>query len=246
MSFLFGGAPPTTAELARRYKLSIARAVRDLDRESAQIRLQEQQAMREIRHYADTNHALTMQKARAVVRARKMQARFSSMKGQLQEIGSRILQVRSSEALQTAMASANRAMQCFGARMGDRSMVKTLRDFAQSSARLGAQSDLAEETLDSIFDDEADGEDDAQQADDIIISVLQEAGVRLPSASGLPAAAAAPPVAVRMTTDARGPRGYGGEAVDDASVARRMVAVAAGMPSETFEQRLLRLRPAGQ
>ena len=236
MSFLFGGAPPTTSELARRYKLSIARAVRDLDRESAQIRAQEQQAMREIRHYADTNHAMTMQKARAVVRARKMQARFSSMKGQLQEIGSRILQVRSSEALQGAMASANRAMQCFGARMGDRAMVKTLRDFAQSSARMGAQTDLTEETLDSVFDDEAE-DDDAQQADDIIISVLEEAGVRLPSASG----AAAPTLAPLLYSGRSG--NGGGRAPDEVIASRRVAVPVAG--GESIEQRLMRLRPAG-
>jgi hypothetical protein len=228
MSFLFGGAPPSTSELARRYKLAICRAVRDIDREMAQIREQERVCMREIQGYASTNHAITMQKARAVVRSRKMQARFSNMKGQLQEIGSRILHIRSVEALEGALSSANRVISGFNARIGDRAMMKTLREFVQNNARMGTQTEMAEESLDTMFDEETVAGDE-EEADDIVMSVLAEAGVRLPSTASV-AAAATPMAATAVRSGVK--------------QALPMIAERALSTSE-LEQRLLRLKPSG-
>ena len=232
MSFLFGGAPPTTAELARRYKLAICRAVRDIDREMVQIRNQERMCMREIQAYSRTNHAITMQKARAVVRSRKMQARFSNMKGQLQEIGSRILHIRSVEALESALSSANRVISGFSARVGDRTMMKTLRSFIQNNTKMGTQTEMAEEALDSMFDEEA-AEGDEEEADDIVMSVLEEAGVRLPSAVTHPSGSAV--VASSSTPPS--------SATTTAPIVRAMERTA--INTDELEQRLLRLKPNG-
>lgn len=185
MSFLFGGAPPTTAELARRYKLAITRAIRDIDREVGHVREQERAGMAEIRKYAQTNPSICIQKARGVVRSRKMQARFMTMKGQLQEISSRIMHLRSSEALHRAIEAANMAMQAFASRMGQGSVVKTVRDFSQNNSHMKAQAALTEDMLGDVFDgDASDEEEEDDEADNVVMSVLGEAGVRLPRAGG--------------------------------------------------------------
>ena len=187
MSFLFGGAPPTTEELARRFKMAIARAIRDIDREVVHVREQEKTGMAEIRRYAQTNPSICMQKAKGVVRARKMQARFMTMKGQLQEISARIMHVRSSEALHRAMQAANMAMQAFSSRLGERSLIKTVHDFTQNNNHMKAQSELTEDMLEDVFDGDEEEEEEEDEADSVVMLVLGEAGVRLPGLLPRPA-----------------------------------------------------------
>ena len=175
MSFLFGGKPPTTAELSGRYRTNINRSIRELDREVLQLDHQVKVLMSEIRRCAETNPMMAYQKAQAVVRTRKMSARSSAMKSQLQEISSRILNVRSIETLETAVASANRAMRNFNTRLGSRTLASTLHEFERENTQMGVQNELADEMLDGAFEDE-----DRDSVDDIVGQVLREAGVTLP------------------------------------------------------------------
>ena len=213
MSFLFGGAPPTTSELARRYKLAIARAIRDIDREVGHVREQERAGMAEIRRYAQSNPTICVQKAKGVVRSRKMQARFMTMKGQLQEISSRIMHVRSSEALHRAIEAANMAMQAFASRMGQRGIVKTVRDFSQNNSHMKAQAELTEDMLGDVFDGDASDEDEEdEEVDSVIVSVLGEAGVRLPQTLGAAQSEAGGGGAARALRDVGGGGGGAGGA----------------------------------
>ena len=180
MSFLFGGTPPTTAELARRYKLSINRSVREIDREIAQMQAQERGYMAEIRKFAPTNPTVARQKAQAVARGRKTLTRFALMKSQLQEIGSRILSVRSAEALEGALRSANRAMCGFQNRVGTPSLVAILQDFEKNTNRMTEHAEAADDMLDDVFDSSESGFE--EEIGDIVESVLQEVGVVLPAA----------------------------------------------------------------
>jgi division protein CdvB (Snf7/Vps24/ESCRT-III family) len=178
MSFLFGGTQPTTAELARRYKLTINRSVREIDREMAQMQAQERGYMAEIRKFAPNNPTIARQKAQAVASGRKTITRFALMKSQLQEIGSRILSVRSAEALENALRSANRAMSGFQSRIGTQSLVTILHDFEKHSNRMTEQAEVADDMLDDVFDSSESGFE--EEIGDIVESVLQAVGVILP------------------------------------------------------------------
>ena len=193
MAFLFGGTPPTTGELARRYKLTINRSVREIDRELENIQSQEKANMSEIRKHAGTNPTLARQKARAIVRGRAMQSRFSSTKSQLEDISSRLLGVKSAEALDTALRAASRAMSGFQSRIGCEGLIHTLKDFERRSNQLSAQTEMSDEILDTVFDQERDEED----IDNNVESVLQEVGVSLPS---IPRPTPATPVPYRHET----------------------------------------------
>lgn len=180
MSFLFGGTPPTTAELAGRYKIMINRSVREIDREMVQMQTQERGYMAEIRKFAPTNPTLARQKAQAVARGRKTLTRFALMKSQLQEIGSRILSVRSAEALENALRSANRAMSGFQSRVGATNLVSILNDFEKHSNRMSEEAETADDLLDDVFDNSEPGFE--EEIGDIVEGVLQEVGVTLPAA----------------------------------------------------------------
>ena len=176
MSFLFGGAPPSTRELVQRYKSTINRSVRELDRETAKLKAQERVLMSEIKRHGVANFNMTRQKAKAVVRTRRIMGRFSSMKSHLQDVSSRIQGVSSMESLQTALGAAVGVMKGFSLKAGGSSMLSTLREFEKFNGVMAVQSEMTEDGLNETFDEE--NEDD--EIESVVFGVLREAGVNLP------------------------------------------------------------------
>ena len=175
MSFLFGGAPPSTRELVQRYKSTINRSVRELDRETAKLKAQERVLMSEIKRHGVANFNMTRQKAKAVVRTRRIMGRFSSMKSHLQDVSSRIQGVSSMESLQTALGAAVGVMKGFSLKAGGSAMLSTLRDFEKFNGVMAVQSEMTDEGLNDTFDEE--NEDD--EIESVACDVLREAGVNL-------------------------------------------------------------------
>ncbi len=178
MSFLFGGAPPSTSELAQRYKRHINRSIRELDRETLKLVNEEKFLMGEVKKASQNNMKQSKQKAQAVVRTRRMLNKFSQMKAHLQGIASRIQGVKSTEALQKAIGSAVQMMQGFN-KIGGIDLVKSLHELERQNGMMTVQSEMIDDQLDSVFEEENDNE----EMDDVILEVMREAGVDLPSAS---------------------------------------------------------------
>lgn len=176
MSFIFGGAAPTTAELAMRYKRHINRSIREIDRETIRLSNEEKHLMHEVKAVSRNNMKQSMQKAQAVVRLRRMLDKFSQMKAHLQGIGMRIQSVKSTEALQKAVGSAVQMMQSFNKVTGGNCLVGSLRELEKNNMLMSVQSELIDEHLDSVFDEDESEDTPA----DIVMQVMQEAGVELP------------------------------------------------------------------
>ena len=173
MSFLFGGTPPTLSELTQRYRTKIARSTRELDGETRKLQAQEKSLMVEIRRCAAANPSMARQKALSVVRTRKMAARFSNMQSQLQEVSARILNLKSTASLETALASSNQAIRTFVNRCDSgKTLTQTLRDFEKNCNVMSMQNELTDDILDTAFDDEHE-----EEAGSVIEMILYEAGV---------------------------------------------------------------------
>ena len=177
MSFLFGGAAPTTSELAQRYKRHINRSIRELDRESMKLVNEEKMLMAEVKKASQNNLKQSMQKAQAVVRTRQMQNKFSQMKAHLQGIACRIQNVKSTQALQQAVGSAVQMMRGFN-KLGGAELVGALHELEKQNSFMTTQSEMIDEQLDSVFEEDTDGE----EINDVVLEVMREAGVELPSA----------------------------------------------------------------
>lgn len=177
MSFLFGGTPPTTSELAQRYKRQIGRSVREIDRETARLQGEEKLLMAEVKKASQNNMKQSMQKAQAVVRTRRMLNKFSQMKAHLQGIGMRIQSVKTTEALQKAVGSAVQMMNSFNRATGGKHLVGSLQELERQNAMMSVQAELIDENLDSVFEEDNDEEAPA----DVVMQVMEEAGVELPS-----------------------------------------------------------------
>jgi len=181
MSFLFGGAPPTTTELALRYKRHISRSVREIDRENMRLLNEEKILMAEVKKASQNNMRQSMQKAQAVVRNRRMQNKFSQMKAHLQGIGMRIQSVKSTEALQKAVGSAVNMMQSFNKVTGGQHLVGALQELEKQNVLMSVQSELIDENLDSVFEED----NDEEAPEDVVMQVMCEAGVDIPSPSSV-------------------------------------------------------------
>jgi charged multivesicular body protein 2A len=179
MSFLFGGAPPTTSELAARYRRHINRSVREIDREAARLQAEEKVLMAEVKSASGNNMRQSMQKAQAVVRARRTLNKFSQMKAQLQGIGMRIQSVKSTEALQRAVGSAVKMMSNFNKLTGGPQLVAELRELEKQNMTMTIQSEIIDEQLDAVFEED----NDEEAPEDVVMQVMEEAGVKLPAAS---------------------------------------------------------------
>ena len=186
MSFLFGGAPPTTAELARTFKTRINGSVRELDRETVRMKGEEKLLMREMKAAAANNLKLTMQKAKAVVRTRRMMNKFSQMKSHLQGISARIQNVKSMEALQNAVGSAAKMMRVFNQAMGGRAICSSLVEMEKQNMAMNLHGEMVDEHMDDAFDEDEDEDD----VDNVTSQVLLEAGIQLPEAGHRTPAAA--------------------------------------------------------
>jgi len=182
MSFLFGGQPPTTAEMATKFKMKINRSVREIDRESARLVSEEKQLMSELKREAPKNGKLAMQKAHAIVRTRRMTNKFSQMKAHLQGISTRIQSIKTTEALQRAVGSAVQMMQSFNRCSGGKHLVNSLADMERHTAAMTMQGELIDEQLDAAFDDDAD----EVESNEVVLQVLLEAGVDIPQAINTP------------------------------------------------------------
>ena len=184
MSFIFGGAPPTTAELARHFKTKIGRSIREIDREAARMKGEERVLMGEMKAAAANNLKLTLQKAKAVVRTRRTLNKFSSMKSHLQGISARIQNVKSMESLNGAVAGAAKMMAAFNQVMGGRALCSSLTEMERQTASMNLHSEMVDERMDDVFDEDEDEND----IDNVVSSILLEAGIKLPDAIKTPAA----------------------------------------------------------
>lgn len=176
MSFLFGGSPPTTSELATRYKRHINRSIREIDRESARLLNEEKVLMQEVKNVSKNNMKQSMQKAKAVVRTRRMLNRFSMMKAHMQGIGTRIQSVKTMEALQKAVGSAVQMMQSFNKVAGGKHIISAMQELEKNNALMNIQTEMVDEQLDAVFEEDNDEEDTS----DVVMQVMMEAGVELP------------------------------------------------------------------
>jgi charged multivesicular body protein 2A len=177
MSFIFGGLPPTTSELARKYKHHIDKSLREIERENQRLTNEEKQLMVEIKKYSSNNIKMSMQKAQAIVRLRKTLVKFSNMKAHLQGISQRINSVKSTESLQKAVSAAVSMMQNFNKLSGGQQLISTLHEMEKQNAFMNFQGEILDERMDAVFEEDNDEEDSCS----IMEQVLLEAGVEIPS-----------------------------------------------------------------
>lgn len=177
MSFLFGGNPPTISELANRHKRDINRTIRGIDREIAKLNQEERSLMAEVKKTSSNDLQLSFQKAQSVVRNRRMLSKCSVMKSHMQGIAARIQNVKTMEGLQRAVSGTAQLMKSFNTRMGGVEMVASLHELERQNMAMIIQGEVVDGQMDSVFEED----NDSEESEDVVMQVMTEAGVCLPS-----------------------------------------------------------------
>jgi charged multivesicular body protein 2A len=100
------------------------------------------------------------------------------MKAHLQGVGARIQSVKSTESLQKAIGSAVTMMQQFNRCVGAKSLGMALNELERQNTTMNMQTEMIDEQMDSVFEED----NDEEEGDDLVLQILAEAGVDIPSA----------------------------------------------------------------
>ena len=98
-------------EVMRENKRMITRAIRELDREKANLEKAETKLKKDIKDYAKQGQMKAVKTmAKDLVRNRQYVTKFIEMKSHLQGVSLKLEQIRSHEAMSSAMKSTTKAM----------------------------------------------------------------------------------------------------------------------------------------
>lgn len=190
------------------------KAIRELDRERMALQNQEKKLIAEIKKTAKEGQMDAVKvMAKSLVRNRHAVTKLYGLKSQLQAVSLRVQTLKSTQAMADAMRGATRAMRVMNKRMNLPSIQNIMREFEKQNERM----EMTSEVMGDAIDDAMEGEDEAEETDDLIGQVLDEIGISTTQqlvsapAQAVPAVPAAPtPVAA----EAMGAGGGAGEGID--------------------------------
>lgn len=191
------GSKKTVKEQLRENKREINRAVRSLDRERANLQLQEKKLIIEIKKMArDGQIASVKIMARDLVRTRQHITKFYTMRSQLQAVALRLETAKSAEAMTSALQGTTKAMQAMAKTMNLPQLNQIMMEYAKESEKMEMQQEMIGDTIDDVMDADLDEEEE----DKIVGQVLDEIGIDLTGA--VPEAPLAQPAAVAKAAPA--------------------------------------------
>jgi charged multivesicular body protein 2A len=192
------GYGETPAQKLRRYKRTIDRAVREVDRERMMMQRLEQQRKNEIRRLAREGQMKSVRiAARDLVRVRNCIAKMYELRSQMQSVQMQLSTMRSSEAMTNAMRGIVKSMHLMNRQVNLPRIGQILQAFERESEVLS----LKQEVIDDAMDNAIADEDENEETEQVVNQVLDELGLehasRLEEAPQSPAARAVRAPAVR-------------------------------------------------
>ncbi|CAM9116914.1 unnamed protein product [Ectocarpus sp. 8 AP-2014] len=170
---VFGKKKPLK-EILRENKRTITRAVRDIDREKANLEKQEKKLVGEIKKNAKAGQMGAVKVlAKDLVRTRNYVTKFIEFRSHLQGVGLKLETVRSHEAMAGAMKDVTKAMVSLNKQVNVPALQKIMLEFARENERSELTGELIGDTLDDALADDGD----AEAEDQIVSQVLDEIGV---------------------------------------------------------------------
>ncbi|CCI41634.1 unnamed protein product [Albugo candida] len=173
------GSKKTVKEQLRENKRQINRAIRELDRERANLQLQEKKTVIEIKKLAKEGQLAAVKvMAKDIVRIRQHVEKFYSMRSQLQAVSLRLESVRSAEAMTSALQGTTSAMKSMASTMNLPRLNQILREYTKESEKM----EMTQEMLGETIDDAIDTDQNEEQEDQIVDQILDEIGIDLTGA----------------------------------------------------------------
>ncbi|GJP32213.1 hypothetical protein CLOM_g16809 [Closterium sp. NIES-68] len=189
MDLLFG-KKKTPAEILRENKRMLDRSIRELDRERAQLQLQEKKLVADIKKSAKQGQMGAVRvMAKDLIRTRHQVTKFYGLKSQLQGVSLRIQTLKSTQAMADAMKGVTKAMRSMNKQLNLPALQKVMREFEMANERM----EMTSEVMGDAIDDAMEGDEEEEETEELISQVLDEIGIDIDQQLvSAPTAAAAP------------------------------------------------------
>jgi len=158
----------------RENKRMITRAIRELDRERAQLEREEKRLTIDIKKMAKEQQMGAVKiMAKDLVRTRQYITKFIEMRSHLQGCALKLQTVKSHQAMADAMSSTAKAMMKMNKAIDVPAINKMMVEFERENMK----SEMMQEMMGDAIDDVMDQEGNADEEDKIVSQVLDEIGV---------------------------------------------------------------------
>lgn len=173
----------TPQEKMRKYKRSLDRTCRDLDRERNKLSAQGRKIMIDMKKMAKEDQVDSVRiMARDLVRTRKYCEKMYRMRTQIQGISLRIQTMQSTGQMAEAMKGVAKTMKSMNCRMNIPEMQKIMREFEKQNEMMGMKEEMMNDAVDDAMDEDGMEEEETEQE---IQKVMDEAGLDLRSKVGV-------------------------------------------------------------
>jgi hypothetical protein len=178
MAFLFGGAKAASSKSdpIKDYQRELRHAQRSMEREDIKAATQEKALLADIvRQAKDQRLDQCKSRAKELIRLRSHRTRLEAMKGHMTALGQQLSSVQGAQSMQVIMGKTTRLLQGLNKKMDPLAVHRMLMEYERQSTAFTSSQEVVEETLDSMF--EVDGEGEA--TDEAMLKVFQEVGLDL-------------------------------------------------------------------
>ncbi|TYZ61301.1 hypothetical protein PybrP1_010525 [[Pythium] brassicae (nom. inval.)] len=173
------GKKKTLKEQLRENKREINRAIRELDRERANLQMQEKKLIIEIKKMAKEGQIASVKiMAKDLVRTRQHVTKFYTMRSQLQAVSLRLETAKSAEAMTSALQGTTHAMKSMAKTMNLPRLNQIMMEYTKESEKMEMTQEMIGETIDDVMD----ADQDEEEEDRIVGQVLDEIGIDLTGA----------------------------------------------------------------
>jgi len=183
----------TPQEQMREQQRIVQRSIREIDRERNTLQQNEKKTIAEIKKLAKQGQTAAAKiLAKDLVRTRAYITKMYNMRAQLQTVYMQLSTMKTTAAMNEAMAGATKAMMRMNKKMDLPAMQKITREFQKQNEMMG----MKEEMISDVMDDVSGLDDEDEESEEVIQQTLDEIGIDLgESLADVPAsrtAAAAP------------------------------------------------------
>jgi len=173
MSRLFHRKTPQ--EIMREQQRLVQRSIREIDRERMTLQQNEKKTIIEIKKLAKQGQVPAAKiLAKDLVRTRSHIQKMYTMRAQLQTVSMQLTTMKTTAAMNSAMAGATKAMMRMNKKMNLPAMQKITMEFQKQSEIMGMKEEMMNDTLDEMAEDDED-----EESEDVINQTLEEIGIDL-------------------------------------------------------------------
>jgi len=176
MSFLFGGARPTSEHNnpLRCLQSQVRSGVRASDREIARLDRDEKLLLAQLKKCGSSQHIETARiKAKELVRLRAHRLRLTGLKAGLTGLSQQLGEVGASHKIQEALSKTTVMLQKLNGQLSLGGTQRMMKEFDRQTNEMSTKQELLNDALDSAFE----GDNEEAESETAVLQVLEEAGL---------------------------------------------------------------------